>query len=140
MLTARVDAAMKAVALFHSEFADLSSFHPCVLVFEPSREWIFQCPGLVKSPGFEVTHAEVGGTPVITAPTLTLPGQTVPFEKVKMIVGRAGGSIPLPTGGSLTPAPNRAFPGTVVECRPWLVRPPPTAFASRWRCSAKGSS
>lgn len=106
VLTARVATAMRAVALFQPELDGLQSFRPCVLVFEPTREWIFQCPGLAKSPGFDLTHAEVAGAPVFTAPTFTLPDQTEPFEKVKMLVGQAGGWVHLATasaGGERTP-------------------------------------
>jgi hypothetical protein len=106
VLAARIDAAMKAVALFDRDFAGLSSFRPCVLVFGAEREFVFQCPRLAGVSGFADTHATFGNAPVWTAPTFVLPGQSFPFEKVKMVVGRAGGSVRLPNaGGEPTPSP-----------------------------------
>jgi hypothetical protein len=97
---------MKSVALFEGDFAGLSSFHPCVLVFGPEEEHVFHCPGLAGTSGFRPAGASSGEIPVLTAPTFTMPGTNVPFEKVKMIVGRAGGNASLPNEkGEATPTP-----------------------------------
>lgn len=105
-LAARIGAAMKSVALFEGDFAGLSSFRPCVLVFGPEHEYVFQCPGLAGAAGFRAGGPADGDTAVFSAPTFTLPGTSVPFEKVRMIVGRAGGNVPLPNDkGEATPTP-----------------------------------
>ncbi len=104
-LAGRIHAAMKSVALFEADFPAMSSFRPCVVVFGPEHEHVFQCPGLGGAAGFRASQPAVGDT-VFTAQTLTLPGTSVPFEKVKMIVGRAGGNVSLPNDkgeATLTP-------------------------------------
>lgn len=106
VLSARVTTAMKAVYAFDAEFPGLASFHSCVLVFGPEREWVFQCPELAKSPGFEDVHATYRDAPIYSAPSFMLPQQTVPFDKVKMVVGTvAGADLPDEHGGKTKPVP-----------------------------------
>jgi hypothetical protein len=103
VLVARVEAAMKAVALFDRDFAGLSAFHACIVLFDPQREWVFQCPDLEALSQFEDGRATFRGGPIFGAPTLTVPGQKFPYDKVKGIVGRAGGVFRLPPSSTETP-------------------------------------